>query len=791
MRETRRCPECDAELPAEAPQGLCPRCLLAAGLATESSEGVDAESETLPSGDLSDLPVGPGASSTPAPGTNLRYVGEYELVEEIARGGMGVVYKARQASLNRTVALKMILAGQLASEGDVKRFRTEAEAAANLKHPNIVAIHEVGEHDGQHYFSMDYVEGRSLAELVRDQPLAPVQAAQYVQSVAEAIEYAHREGTLHRDLKPSNILIDAAGQPHVTDFGLAKKIDGDSELTRSGAVLGTPSYMPPEQATGKTREIGPATDVYSLGAVLYELLTGRPPFHGETPFATLSDVVQSEPAAPRSLRPRLPRDLETICLKCLEKEPDRRYRSAQELADDLERFCDGRPIRARPGNPATKLIKWVNRRPGVAVLSGLCVLVALYLVNWLAAVVIMGPLASAETRLFVSAANRIAGLMWSGAIWGIVGGGVLGLCVGFVTRRPKQTAALGVLCGELVCAILWPIFVPDMVGMVTGRPQFPTVLTYRAVDVRDAEMLESVVDVLEGRLRGDAQVQAVPPDRVEVSIRAVLPSHIESIDRLMRSSGRLEFKIVAHRMRHRDLMARAGKAWPEKRVGTEGVFVPFGRWKPVEKTDRLSEILLARGREVWPDTRTFFIDGSIPARFQPATRDEEYSESYLVKTAEDGTKYVLAYWSDDGPEFSAENHLIRQDEAGQKFVLLANDGPGVSGDHVAELSSTQDESLRPALGITFSEEGDVRIRELTSRYLPDRRTKTWHRLGVVLDGRLLTAPKLEDQLARNVIVHGDFVREEIDDLVRLMSVGRSLPVELELIDEKTELGELR
>jgi serine/threonine protein kinase len=213
----------------------------------------------------------------------IRYFGDYELLEEIAVGGMGIVYKARQLSLNRIVAVKMILKGTLASEDDVKRFKAEAEAAANLQHPAIVAIHEVGLHEGQHYFSMDFVEGQSLAQLPREQPLSARLAAEYIRDAAEAVHYAHQQGTLHRDLKPSNILIDRQGRVRITDFGLAKKIQGDSDLTLTGQILGTPSYMPPEQASGKRSLVAAASDIYSLGAVLYELITGRPPFRGESP----------------------------------------------------------------------------------------------------------------------------------------------------------------------------------------------------------------------------------------------------------------------------------------------------------------------------------------------------------------------------------------------------------------------------------------------------------------------------------------------------------------------------
>src|SRR5262249_6837990 len=265
---------------------------------------------------------------------------------------------------------KMILAGQLASPADVQRFRAEAESAARLQHPNIVAIHEIGQHQGQHYFSMDFVEGQNLAEFVGQKPLPPKQAARYLKTIAEAIHYAHQQGILHRDLKPSNILIDPSGQPRVTDFGLAKQMKGDSDLTVSGQVLGSPNFMPPEQAAGKRLQIGPHSDVYALGAILFYMLTARPPFAAESMTETLQLVVNTQPPLPRLLSPGVPRDLETICLKCLEKEARNRYASAQELGDELDRVLHDEPILARPINRIEKSWRWCRRNPVVASFAG-------------------------------------------------------------------------------------------------------------------------------------------------------------------------------------------------------------------------------------------------------------------------------------------------------------------------------------------------------------------------------------------------------------------------------------
>jgi serine/threonine protein kinase len=306
-----------------------------------------------------------GADRNKCGNTAVERFGDYELMQEIGRGGMGVVFKARQLGLDRIVALKMILPGSLAGEEDLQRFRVEVEATARLQHPNIVSIHEVGEIDGKHFYSMDYIAGPSLASRLKDGPLPGRTAAVYLRTIARAISHAHAHQILHRDLKPSNILLDSADQPHVTDFGLAKKLGvADSHKTRTGCVLGTPSYMAPEQAAGKIRELGTACDIYGLGALLYELITGRPPFQAETPLDTLLHVLERDPAPPRLLNPNVDRDLEVICLKCLEKDPKDRYASADELAGDLDRYLNGESIHARSFNMLDRLSRTLERNQG-------------------------------------------------------------------------------------------------------------------------------------------------------------------------------------------------------------------------------------------------------------------------------------------------------------------------------------------------------------------------------------------------------------------------------------------
>jgi tRNA A-37 threonylcarbamoyl transferase component Bud32 len=293
----------------------------------------------------------------------------YEILGELGRGGMGVVYKARQVRLNRLVALKMILAGKQAGPKELLRFQAEAEAVARLQHPHIVQVYEVGEHAGRPFIALEFCPGGSLAERFQGQPQMARTAAELVRTLAGAVQHAHGHGIIHRDLKPANVLLAEDDTLKISDFGLAKQLDTSVAMTQSGAIVGTPSYMAPEQTAGRTQKIGPATDVYALGAILYEALTGRPPFRAATPMDTLEQVRSQEPVAVRQLQPHMPRDLETICHKCLQKEPAKRYGSAAALADDLGRFLAGEPILARPVGHIERLGRWCKRNPVVASLT--------------------------------------------------------------------------------------------------------------------------------------------------------------------------------------------------------------------------------------------------------------------------------------------------------------------------------------------------------------------------------------------------------------------------------------
>src|SRR2546421_2995401 len=365
---TRLCPKCGSEIPADAPEGGCPGCLLESGLGVLPDAPVAAghhggSAENVHTNDTNAAPHSKKAEHLVE---MLGELGDYELLEEVGRGGQGVVFRARQKSLNRTVALKVISLGQWASTAHLKRFRREAKAAASLDHPSIVPIYEVGEREGACYFSMKFVEGGQLDEVVKRAPISIRQAAELIAKVARTVHYAHEHGILHRDIKPGNILLDAKGEPHLTDFGLARLVETESTVTRTKDVLGTPSYMAPEQAVGNNAQLTSATDVYGLGAVLYQLLTGHPPFTGGTTYETIKLLLDTEPRQPRLLNPKIDRDLSTICLKCLEKDPKRRYSSALVLAQDLARWLRHEPIQARRTGVFTHARKWVRRNPALA-----------------------------------------------------------------------------------------------------------------------------------------------------------------------------------------------------------------------------------------------------------------------------------------------------------------------------------------------------------------------------------------------------------------------------------------
>jgi TolB-like protein len=371
IRVIRICRKCGAKIFSDVPEGLCPRCVLKSALGNFADAsvagGVDPGRSDVPS--AADENGAPNNKKSARAAELLGELGDYELLEEVGRGGQGVVFRARQKSLNRTVALKVISLGQWASKAHLKRFRLEAEAAARLEHPGIVPIHEVGERDGSCYFSMKFVEGGQLDAVVRQAPLSIRQAVQLIAKVARTVHYAHEHGILHRDIKPGNILLDAKGEPHLTDFGLARLVESESSVTQTLDVLGTPSYMAPEQAVGNNAAVSSATDVYGLGAVFYQLLTGQPPFAGGATYETIKLLLDTEPKQPRLINPKIDRDLSTICLKCLEKDPKRRYSSALALAEDLERWLKHEPIQARHTGVFARGKKWLQRNPTSALLA--------------------------------------------------------------------------------------------------------------------------------------------------------------------------------------------------------------------------------------------------------------------------------------------------------------------------------------------------------------------------------------------------------------------------------------
>src|SRR6266536_6079355 len=361
---SRVCQNCGEKIFGDAPKGLCPACVLETGLGPLVDETEEKETTPLP------------RDSPPARAMEISIdFGDYELLEEIGRGGQGVVYRAHQKSLHRTVALKVIGLGQWATKAHLRRFHQEAEAAASLDHPCIVPIYEVGEREGSCYFSMKFIDGGRLDEVAKRKPIAARTAAERIAKLARTVHHAHEHGILHRDIKPGNILIDAKGEPHLTDFGLARLSEKQSTLTRTMDVLGTPSYMAPEQASGQNEQITRATDVYGLGAVFYQLLTGHPPFAGGTTYKTIRLLLETEPKQPRLLNSKIDRNLSTICLKCLEKNPQRRYASALALAEDLEHWLRQEPIQARHSGIVTRGDKWVRRNRELVATGAACLLV--------------------------------------------------------------------------------------------------------------------------------------------------------------------------------------------------------------------------------------------------------------------------------------------------------------------------------------------------------------------------------------------------------------------------------
>jgi hypothetical protein len=372
-----------SEAPTVAPEGCGAPAGKVSAVSSDTLAG-DPPARAVPDQTGNTVSFAPDAAGAELP--QLEFLGPYRLLQVLGRGGMGVVYKAWDSKLNRPLALKVLRErAELLDKNQRERLQREAEAVAQLRHPHIVQIHAIGEHEGQPFVALEFLEGGSLSRQLAGTPLPPRRAATLAEMLACAVEHAHAHGIVHRDLKPGNILMTADGEPKVADFGLAKRLNADLGHTQTGVILGTPSYMAPEQAKGHGKAVGPAADVYALGAVLYEMLTGRPPFRAASHLDTVLQVISLEPVSPRRLQPQVPRDLETICLKCLRKEPSQRYASAAALADDLHRFLAGEPILARPAGWPERFVKWARRRPGVAALLGLVLVItslAFVLVSW-------------------------------------------------------------------------------------------------------------------------------------------------------------------------------------------------------------------------------------------------------------------------------------------------------------------------------------------------------------------------------------------------------------------------
>jgi hypothetical protein len=488
----------------------------------------------------------PAAEQEEAEGssTRIRYVGDYELLSEIARGGMGIVFKARQVSLNRVVAVKMILAGAYATPVAVQRFRAEAEAAANLDHPNILPIYEIGEHEGHQYFSMKLIEGPALNDSMAAYHADPQRAAMLMATLARAVHFAHQRGILHRDLKPSNILLDADGTPYVTDFGLAKKVDGDDLSTRTGTVVGTPSYMAPEQARGE-KGLSMAIDVYSLGAILYELLTGRPPFRCDSVLETLRQVTDVEPTDPRNWNAKADRDLAAIAMKCLEKNPARRYESAMALAEDLERWQAGEPTKARPPSLAGLAWRWLRRNAATAAwVLGLGVFLGIFAIVGLFAVV--------PTKLLVpSGASPLNPLVWfhvaetqpsRGFVLALTAALVFGFgwMVHWIIRPTSERSALAaggaisLIASLIVASMVAPVFTVGMSSMpnkwTRAHPLIATHQLHRVgQNLWDDDFPPEDAAYLKQFLHGDGNPNLGEKDALrDLQSRAIFANHIFS-----------------------------------------------------------------------------------------------------------------------------------------------------------------------------------------------------------------------------------------------------------------------